>query len=131
MEMRVNNLTCARGGAPVLAGVSFAVQAGQALVIRGPNGVGKTTLLRTLAGLQPALRGDVSVHPGEIAFATHADGVKSAMTVAENLRFWAAMHGTSDHRQAIAAMNLQALTNRRRGSCQRAKGAALGWHGFW
>ena len=126
MEMRVNNLTCARGGVPVLAGVSFAVQAGQALVIRGPNGVGKTTLLRTLAGLQPALRGDVSVHPGEIAFATHADGVKSAMTVAENLRFWAAMHGTSDHRQAIAAMNLQALTDRPAGQLSAGQRRRLG-----
>ena len=46
MELRVTDLKCLRGGIPVLDGVSFAVPAGQALILRGPNGIGKTTLLR-------------------------------------------------------------------------------------
>ncbi len=50
MELRVTDLKCLRGGVPVLEGVSFAVPEGQALILRGPNGIGKTTLLRTLAG---------------------------------------------------------------------------------
>ncbi len=56
-------LACARGGVTVLEGVSFALARGQALVLRGPNGIGKTTLLRTLAGLQPAVAGEVSLPP--------------------------------------------------------------------
>ena len=68
--LSVRDLSCARGGMPVLTGVSFSVQAGQALVLRGPNGVGKTTLLRTLAGLQPALEGEVSFPEDQGAYAS-------------------------------------------------------------
>jgi heme exporter protein A len=54
MVLSVTDLSCARGAAQVLAGVSFAVAPGEALILRGPNGAGKTTLLRTLAGPDPA-----------------------------------------------------------------------------
>ena len=64
MLLRVSDMACARGGVPVLEGLSFDLDAGQALVLRGPNGIGKTTLLRTLAGLQPVLRGTVEVRDG-------------------------------------------------------------------
>ena len=80
---------------PVLADVSFSVAAGQALILRGPNGIGKTTLLRTLAGLQPAVAGEVSFPEDEGAYASHADGIKTALTVTENLKFWADVHGTA------------------------------------
>ncbi len=126
MDMRVENLTCARGGVPVLAGVSFAVGAGRALVLRGPNGSGKTTLLRTLAGLQPALAGRVSVQPEDIALATHADGVKSTLTVSENLLFWAAVHGVRDISGAMEAMNLCALTDRPAGQLSAGQRRRLG-----
>ncbi|MCB1329597.1 MAG: ATP-binding cassette domain-containing protein, partial [Maritimibacter sp.] len=68
MELRVADLTVARGGVPVLEGLTFALAAGEVLVLRGPNGSGKTTLLRTLAGLQPPLRGTVSLPPETIAY---------------------------------------------------------------
>lgn len=78
---------------PVLAGVSFDVAAGQALILRGPNGIGKTTLLRILAGLQPPAAGQVTYPEDEGAYASHADGIKTALTVTENLKFWADVHG--------------------------------------
>lgn len=112
MELRVTDLGCARGGLPVLEGVSFAVAAGEALILRGPNGSGKTTLLRTLAGLQPALSGDVSCPPEQIAYGAHADGIKATLSVAENLGFWAALHGQDSVAQAMAAMNLTDLAER-------------------
>ena len=113
MEMQVSDLAVARGGVAVLEGVAFRLMPGRALVLRGPNGIGKTTLLRSLAGLQPALAGEVTVAAEAVAYAAHADGVKSVLTVAENLRFWAAAYGTHWVAQTLAEMNLEALANRR------------------
>lgn len=114
MDLTVTDLACARGGVTVLEHVSFALPAGRALVLRGPNGIGKTTLLRTIAGLQPAVSGQVSMPPEAVAYAAHADGLKAVLTVAENLAFWAAIYGTPGGpvARAIERMNLSGLVHR-------------------
>ncbi|MEX1662325.1 heme ABC exporter ATP-binding protein CcmA [Thioclava sp. 15-R06ZXC-3] len=110
--LSVRNLAVSRGGLPVLENLSFEVEAGQALVLRGPNGIGKTTLLRTLAGLQPALAGNVSIPSESMAYAAHSDGLKSTLTVSENLKFWAAIYATDTIDPALESMNLRGLANR-------------------
>ncbi len=112
MELKVSGLACARGGAILLEGVSFALAPGQALVLRGPNGSGKTTLLRTLAGLQPPVAGEIAVAPESMAYAAHADGLKPTLTVAENLAFWAALHGRRSMATALEAFELTELAGR-------------------
>lgn len=112
MELRVTDLAVARGGLALVEGLSFALAPGEALVLRGPNGSGKTTLLRTLAGLQPALAGEISCPAEEMSYAGHADGLKATLTVAENLAFWAAIHGTRAIGPALEAMNLTDLAER-------------------
>lgn len=112
MDLRVTDLAVARGGLPLIEGLSFAVTSGEALVLRGPNGSGKTTLLRTLAGLQPPLAGDISAPPEQMAYAAHADGLKATLSVAENLGFWAAINGQDGVAEAMAAMNLTDLADR-------------------
>ena len=108
----MNDLSCDRGGVPVLEGVTFSLRSGRALILRGPNGSGKTTLLRTLAGLQPALAGTISM-PGEtVAYAGHADGIKPTLTVTENLSFWAAIYGTRDIEAALDGFDLRGLGDR-------------------
>jgi heme exporter protein A len=115
-RLSVTDLACARGGVPVLRGVSFALSAGQALILRGPNGSGKTTLLRTLAGLQPPLSGRIAAEPDSLAYAAHADGLKPALTAEENLAFWAAVHGNrAGPAAALAAFGIGALASRRAG----------------
>ena len=112
MELQVVDLSVLRGGVPILDGVSFSLAAGEVLVLRGPNGIGKTTLLRTIAGLQPPLGGRVSVDPEAVAYAAHADGVKATLTVRENLTFWAQVYGTSDIAPALSAFDLVDLAER-------------------
>lgn len=112
MTLETRDLTVSRGGVPVLEGLSFTLSPGQVLVLRGPNGSGKTTLLRTLAGLQPPMAGTVNLPPEAIAYGAHADGLKATLTVAENLKFWAAVHGTHEIEPAIERFNLRGLRNR-------------------
>jgi heme exporter protein A len=110
--LRADAVACARGGVPVLAGVSFTVAAGQALVLRGPNGSGKTTLLRCVAGLQPVEAGRIEGAGERVAYAGHADGIKAQLTVAENLDFWAGVHGVTGIAGALAAYRLEGLADR-------------------
>lgn len=111
-ELEVSDLGVGRGGLPLLRGVSFKLSSGQALMLRGANGIGKTTLLRTVAGLQRPEAGKVSVTDEALAFAGHSDGVKATMTVTENLGFWAAVFGQSGISEALRDMDLAALAER-------------------
>ena len=112
--LELNDVAVARGGITVLEGVSFHLAAGNALILRGENGIGKTTLLRAIAGLQPTVNGTIQAPDESIAFASHADGIKAQLTVRENLQFWAEVYGnaSSDVDAAIQAMNLTELTDR-------------------
>jgi len=126
MDVIAQDLAVARGGVPVLEGLSFVLGPGQALVLRGPNGSGKTTLLRTVAGLQPPLAGSLSGTEDRIAYAAHADGLKSMLSVAENLRFWAQVFGASDIKPALAAFDLDPLQDRLAGSLSAGQKRRLG-----
>ena len=126
MILRIDNLSVARGGVTVLSGLTFTVGAGHALVLRGPNGSGKTTLLRTLAGLQPPEGGTLDLSPEAVAYAAHADGLKSTLTVTENLAFWSAIYGGPDPDRAISALDLSALTRRRAGELSAGQKRRLG-----
>ncbi len=122
--LRVEDLACARGGLPVLEGLSFEVPSGAALILRGSNGSGKTTLLRVLAGLAPPLRG--RIEGPEAAYASHADGIKATLAVEENLRFWAALFGTPWDERVLDAFDLRALRSRPGGTLSAGQQRRLG-----
>ncbi|WP_373944497.1 heme ABC exporter ATP-binding protein CcmA [Paracoccus marcusii] len=110
--LAVHDLAVARGGLRTVEGVSFALDSGQALILRGPNGLGKTTLLRTVAGLQSPVAGRIDMADDAVAYAAHADGLKPALTARENLTFWAQVFGGQVVDRALAAMDLTALATR-------------------
>ncbi len=126
MTLIVSDISVARAGAPVLSGVSFAVEAGTALVLRGPNGIGKTTLLRTLAGLQPAVAGTVDFPEDTGAYASHADGIKAQLTVTENLAFWADVYGLDVSDTVFASFDLDDLRSRLAGTLSAGQKRRLG-----
>lgn len=126
MSLTVTDLSVARGGLPVLEGVSFTVPDGGALILRGPNGVGKTTLLRTIAGLQPALAGMVTGAEDRIAYAAHSDGIKPTLSVAENLIFWAQVFGAGGIDAALDAYALAPLRDRPAGALSAGQKRRLG-----
>jgi len=126
MTLRVDYLTLARGGVPVLTGVSLTVEPGQALILRGPNGAGKTTLLRTISGLQPPLSGQITGAEDQIAYAGHADGLKAMLSVRENLMFWAQVFGRTDITAALDAYALHPLADRLAGTLSAGQKRRLG-----
>ena len=95
MRLIAENLGAARGGETVFSDVSFALGAGDALVVTGPNGAGKSTLLRVIAGLLPKTEGALRLEGGSdesLSAQCHYLGVQNAMkpalSVSENLDFW-------------------------------------------
>ncbi len=96
MRLTAEKLSGERGGETVFSDVSFALGAGDALVVTGPNGSGKSTLLRIVAGLLPAASGRVGLDgsgtfpsPASAShYLGHQNAMKTALTVAENLGFW-------------------------------------------
>ena len=111
-----------RGQRIVFRGLNFQVSGGQMLHLMGPNGSGKSTLLRIMAGLLPMIEGqlrwdgtplaeDRDGHRARILYVGHADAVKGALSVAENLQFWCDMSGGGDMVGALERFNLSSLAD--------------------
>ena len=126
MTLALKDLSVARGGVPVLVNVSLIVEAGKAIILRAPNGAGKTTLLRTVAGLQPPLSGTIEGAEDDVAYAAHSDGLKTMLSVAENLRFWADVFGNDDVESALTAFRLHDLSDRLAGTLSAGQKRRLG-----
>lgn len=90
------NVSAFRGEVLILKNINISIAAGESLLIQGPNGIGKSTLLRLLAGFRKIDSGEIlwnnqniaddySAHMNRIAWLGHQDSLKSSMTLRENL----------------------------------------------
>ncbi|MGF1501052.1 MAG: heme ABC exporter ATP-binding protein CcmA [Paracoccaceae bacterium] len=139
MDLEIEAVDIRRGGRTVLAGITAELPAGRIAELRGPNGVGKSTLLRAIAGLVPVTGGDIrlgavsvrrdrTTAQERIAYAGHQDGIKPALTVAENLAAWAGLVSTPETRRAsaMARFGLDRIAERRAADCSAGQKRRLG-----
>ena len=119
---------------PVLRDVSFALGAGETLVVLGPNGAGKSTLLRMLATLLRPSAGELSVlgaelpreawrARGRVGYLGHDPLVYRDLTVTEALAFHARLHRLSEPERRIAELLALVGLERRSGQLVRTLSA--------
>ncbi|MFL9625823.1 cytochrome c biogenesis heme-transporting ATPase CcmA [Aeromonas jandaei] len=121
MLLQVNNLSCVREDRTLFEHLSFTVSPGDLVQIEGPNGVGKTSLLRLLTGLSQPFSGEVlwngeniracrDEYHASLLYLGHQPGVKAALTPFENLTFYQRLHHSaqteSDVWQILARVGL-------------------------
>lgn len=118
MTLSAQALSCQRGGRSIFEGLGFSVSGGEALLVTGRNGAGKSSLLRMIAGLLRIAGGTLSLAGGDpersigeqAHYLGHSDALKPALTVEENLAFWIAwLGGAGEPREALAAVALDTL----------------------
>lgn len=96
------DVTCVRGGRMLFADLSFGIAAGEALVVTGPNGTGKSSLLRLAAGLLTPAAGTVT-RAARLALMAEATALDGERTLAGALGFWAALDRDPHGPDAVAA----------------------------
>ena len=95
--LKAHDLKCVRGSAELFSNLNFSIQSGEALVVEGSNGSGKTSLLRILCGFNQSAEGEITWcdesidkhenYQQQISYIGHQTGVKLDLTVFENLLF--------------------------------------------
>jgi heme exporter protein A len=121
MRLSGRQIDCVRGGRAVFSGLDFEAAAGHALAVVGPNGSGKTSLLRLIAGLLAPAGGSVALEggadeltlPEQAHYLGHRDALKPALSVLENLSFWRDFLGgdASDLDKSLAKVGLAHATH--------------------
>jgi len=102
----VKDLSCIRGDNQLFDAVNFSIGVGQCLHVTGPNGCGKTSLLRLIAGISYAEHGEISWNGSntannsdfhrECAYIAHKEGLKNELTAIENLRYYQQLDSVVD-----------------------------------
>src|SRR5205807_2999361 len=147
-RLDVENLHLWRGDRHVLRGVSFSLSRGECLQVTGPNGSGKTSLLRTLSALMYAeegrvlwrgqdVRADLAAFHGALAYLGHEPPLKGELSARENLRYWIGVRRRIGSRALEAALELVGAGACATASCARSPpdsaGAwrSPGWRFSW
>lgn len=125
MTLVCHDITCRRSDRTIFEGIGFCLKPGGFLLLKGPNGSGKTSLIKILTGLHAPAGGYVtwndepvaksrSFHR-ELTYIGHRNGVKLECTVTENILFWARLYDTEP--MAVAAMHYFGLRDKESVPC--------------
>jgi heme exporter protein A len=109
-KLALHDVACLRGDRLLFERLGFTLSPGEALLVTGRNGAGKSSLLRLIAGLLTPAAGRIE-REGAVALAAEAAALDPDRTLRAALGFWAGMDGASDQAitNAMAAMELGAL----------------------
>jgi heme exporter protein A len=121
LTLAVKGLGVRRGGRLVIAGFDLRAGSGETVLLTGPNGIGKTTLIRTLAGFLPPAAGRIELEGAaanlgiaeQAHYIGHANAIKAALTVEENLAAWSGfLGGGADARSTPTGQHLETAMER-------------------
>lgn len=104
-RLSIKGLACRRGGRVLFAGLDLDLAAGQSALIAGPNGIGKSSMLRIVAGLLSPFAGTVAA-TGRIALTDEAAALDREKTLRAALGFWAKLDGAGLDRVDTALSSL-------------------------
>lgn len=109
-------LGCIRGDTPIFRGVNFQILQGESLQVKGANGVGKSSLLRLIAGLLPVSSGKLqwqepAAFSQRCLLINHKQGLKTHLTVVEMMRYWSGLQpgSSQDIGEILAVCDLTDL----------------------
>ncbi len=136
--LTLDNIAISRDGQTLLQALSLSLLPGGVLIIQGHNGIGKTSLLKVLAGLRPPASGQLfynqenvaevlSEYQQLLAYVGHGTPLKEQLTVEENMRYWAAIYNrelcleAAIHCFNLASWRHHPLRNLSQGWRQRVK----------
>lgn len=113
--LALRDFAVTRGGRLLFERLSLELRAGEACALTGPNGSGKTSLLRAVAGLVEPTRGEIAfgdltpeaARASGLHLVGHLDGLKPARTAWEELRFWSRWAGGAEASAQAAANQLE------------------------
>ena len=116
-----------RNGHHILRDLSFEVELGNCLIVRGPNGVGKSTLLRLIAGFIQPTSGSLSFNgmiidnslefsSEHIEYIGHSDGVKKTMSIIETIHLWNRLYENPSSKRP-SRMKISEIINRQISRC--------------
>ena len=123
LRLSVEDIAIERGGRRILERIAFSAGPGDYVEITGANGIGKTSLLRILAGFLKPAEGRVVMssnfgpipqdeQAASVHMLGHRDGVKGPLTVTDHIRFWRGLYEGAEEEAVLDRVNLRHLADR-------------------
>ena len=130
-SINIGSLNCIIGNKTILSDIKFAANKSKIIVITGPNGIGKSTLLKTILGLLPIVKGNITINDRDctndpegrkekLNFIGHKNALNENFTIFENLRYWQNFF-SSEKTDIYTLMDFWDLPNIKLGTCSEGQ----------